>query len=719
MASYPRDLATLLKNARKLAKSMEQHDVYMWIASVAKYYGLRVHCDEHPVDASPAAPVLPDDDAPPASPDDLSEEEPDRKSKKPTRIAVPMHRTRDGRTVMYLNDIVNLPIWESPSPGMAIGRVIISCERRAHRGGAPISSECNGVVIDARTWRPLVVPARAFSLYKRGLSVKIDEHIASKVYDIIHVDDGTIVTLYNWFNPTLGADEWCLATGNGYDVSTLKWSGPQTYAQIFFEVASLYPQFVASSGMQLIADKSTNDIKTRLTFPGLDKSRCYTVGFRSHDFHPMMSDPARMWQIQYTIFDAPDDKHGVDQVNAVNSNISSCGCDVKAAIWGKTTEDNIDIGAADAKVETAKEVDAGIGAADADVETAKEVDADIETTKEADVANVETTDADVETAGADVETTDETTDETVDAKITGDETDETVNAKITGDETDDGGVRNDDGTIENDIDGVIDEKEVSEKTTENIGENSTSSKNGNACAHKSGDCGYTVVYGSGLSGIPLQRMLTSADDQLTADKLVASCGGSLARAKAYIQTSKTPVPDGGVQPAELCYGYILRSRDPAVTGPNSDYLVESDLLIKVRQLVYDRLPDFVQTNITPETRVEYLTWRAFLNPAAQPIFEALFPERSGRYVKYREALNNIITSVVRKMRHLKLKMSVIGAADKTPTAVLARSFIDHIIHNEGGLNPFDKSTTSIVSDYVNAPDNAILYLRAYQCATSA
>ena len=115
-----------------------------------------------------------------------------------------------------------------------VGCSILSCDRRNLRIDAPLCAECNGAVIDARTWIHLVVPPRVFAPHlpvkeiDRTLSAPDPNgEIRTGHYNIFQVSDGTVVSLYCWDHPTKGPI-WCLATGNGYDVSRLKWAGEKT-----------------------------------------------------------------------------------------------------------------------------------------------------------------------------------------------------------------------------------------------------------------------------------------------------------------------------------------------------------------------------------------------------------------------------------------------------------------------------------------------------------
>ena len=184
-----------------------------------------------------------------------------------------------------------------------VGRIVLSCNRRNTRINSPLYAECNGAVINARTWTHLVVPPRAFisrpSVKEVNSALAVhdcDDIIRTGHYDIIQVSDGTIVTLYCWTHPVKGPI-WCLASSNGYDVSHLKWMGDKTYAEIVYELLVDHPGFQIEVGLELRRNfLGRNDV--RLNFKHLDKDHCYTIGFRHSNFHPMGADPSAIWNIQ-------------------------------------------------------------------------------------------------------------------------------------------------------------------------------------------------------------------------------------------------------------------------------------------------------------------------------------------------------------------------------------------------------------------------------------
>jgi len=186
------------------------------------------------------------------------------------------------------------------APAPQAGRVVLSCDRRVSRYPGPICTECNGAVLDAKTWSLLAVPPRAFTTRPspRGVNANLAIGEGTGAYDVIQVRDGTVVTIYSWDHPRAGRI-WCLGSSNGYDVSNYKWMGPLTYAEVLSEALSSYPGFVEATGLTLAKGVLGKD-DVRLGFTKLDPGRSYTVGFRHHNFHPLRADPMGVWNIQST-----------------------------------------------------------------------------------------------------------------------------------------------------------------------------------------------------------------------------------------------------------------------------------------------------------------------------------------------------------------------------------------------------------------------------------
>ncbi len=152
-----------------------------------------------------------------------------------------------------------------------IGRAILTANRNRSNFNRELIRSCNGLVLKFPTWEVLSLPTPMFNpKYRLAVVAKnIDE------YDIKEMYDGTMVNLY--WNESLESGKWCMSTTNGYDVSAYKWIGDVTYMDAFMDIAKAYPEF---------------------SFDKLNKQFCYTMGFRCHDFHPLMSDSPKIWIAQ-------------------------------------------------------------------------------------------------------------------------------------------------------------------------------------------------------------------------------------------------------------------------------------------------------------------------------------------------------------------------------------------------------------------------------------
>jgi len=169
-----------------------------------------------------------------------------------------------------------------PSDEAAVLRVTLRGDFRAGRF-PQLHYDCNGLIIDATTWRALSVPLQA--PYKNFNKKLVNEYLSKNLYDIYPISDGTVVTIYYI------KGQWALSSSNGYDVSELYWMGDKTYAEILFDLATrLYPAFVEESGIELV--------NGRLVFTKLNINCCYTIGFRHFNFHPLRADPEHIWQLQ-------------------------------------------------------------------------------------------------------------------------------------------------------------------------------------------------------------------------------------------------------------------------------------------------------------------------------------------------------------------------------------------------------------------------------------
>ena len=147
------------------------------------------------------------------------------------------------------------------------------------------------------------LPASSGTFAPRPLAKEVDHalsvpdadgEIGTGHYDIIQVSDGMVVTLYNWTHLTQGLI-WCLAMGNGYDVSHLKWMGGKTYSKIVHDLLAECPGFSAAAGL---------GFRARFPLRGQYPSRLQVPRSRALLYHrlppPQLppDDPPGVWNIQ-------------------------------------------------------------------------------------------------------------------------------------------------------------------------------------------------------------------------------------------------------------------------------------------------------------------------------------------------------------------------------------------------------------------------------------
>lgn len=148
-----------------------------------------------------------------------------------------------------------------------IRRVILSPDRKNNNPKSKLGYQANGIILDSDTWKVVSMPPERFALHPKKESIinRLSE------YEIYEINDGTTITLYWW------GDKWCISTSNGFENNDYKWVGQTTYSEVFDEVASKYPEF---------------------SFDKLDKNCSYSIGFRSHRFHPLKADGESAWFIR-------------------------------------------------------------------------------------------------------------------------------------------------------------------------------------------------------------------------------------------------------------------------------------------------------------------------------------------------------------------------------------------------------------------------------------
>lgn len=118
---------------------------------------------------------------------------------------------------------------------------------------------------------------------------------------------------------------------------------------------------------------------------------------------------------------------------------------------------------------------------------------------------------------------------------------------------------------------------------------------------------------------------------------------------------------------EVCYGFILRSFNPQLTGAHSDLFIESSLMRKIKSYWYDNrlVASCRENNWNKNVVVSLSAWLA----GEHEVFLKMFPEFSETFDKYSQTVERIIDEMLSDSNHVLMqkfnKIVEYSLADKT------------------------------------------------------
>lgn len=153
------------------------------------------------------------------------------------------------------------------------GRMVFySSKKQRFNESDTLKLECNGLVFDTKNLKILVIPQILHKSYVE--TDVINSYLNNDLYDILRIDDGTVINLYYWI------DSWRISTARSYDLTDKKWSS-MTYREIVKDI---------------LGEQENTFYDT------LDKEKCYTFGIKHKDLHPFLEgkdEPVnKIWFIQ-------------------------------------------------------------------------------------------------------------------------------------------------------------------------------------------------------------------------------------------------------------------------------------------------------------------------------------------------------------------------------------------------------------------------------------
>ena len=136
--------------------------------------------------------------------------------------------------------------------------------------------ECNGLILEQNTWKPLVVPPR--SLRYNINTESSNKYLHQGLYHIYKAQDGTCFNLYYYLN------KWIISTTSGHTMNAVSWANGKSYQAIISECLE---------HIGLTWETFTSQ---------LDTTYCYSFGFRHplmHKFQENVDEPVyKIWFIQ-------------------------------------------------------------------------------------------------------------------------------------------------------------------------------------------------------------------------------------------------------------------------------------------------------------------------------------------------------------------------------------------------------------------------------------
>lgn len=94
-----------------------------------------------------------------------------------------------------------------------------------------ITYECNGLILEAPTWRPLTIPCPTPKTSVNNTTVS--RLLNRGQYQIYKIMDGTVIYLYSW------ESDWYISTARGLDMAEVKLNGKK-YRELFNDVLAPY-----------------------------------------------------------------------------------------------------------------------------------------------------------------------------------------------------------------------------------------------------------------------------------------------------------------------------------------------------------------------------------------------------------------------------------------------------------------------------------------------
>jgi hypothetical protein len=139
-----------------------------------------------------------------------------------------------------------------------------------------------GMVISFPDKKILTYPRQSLTYLTANNKEAVGKHLSNGGYTVYPIRDGSIITLYT-YNGRLS-----MSSGTSPDVSSILWNNDKSFAELFYDSASLHLTFAAAVNLQI--DKN-------LLSWNIPENISVTFGMRNHCIHRLEDDPECIWLV--------------------------------------------------------------------------------------------------------------------------------------------------------------------------------------------------------------------------------------------------------------------------------------------------------------------------------------------------------------------------------------------------------------------------------------
>lgn len=167
--------------------------------------------------------------------------------------------------------------------------------------------------------------------------------------------------------------------------------------------------------------------------------------------------------------------------------------------------------------------------------------------------------------------------------------------------------------------------------------------------------------------------------------------------------------DTYIKKGEILFGYVLRSKNPAVTKGHSNILLESTLMAKIRKLFYDKKYKTIADN-NGYNRNNCIILHNYIHLSNNKLFQLLFPQYKEEFERLDNKINVILKYIIREYQNRNsiniIQESKTEESSEKKNILEIIKFIDIYLN----VNIDNKDHIELIKQCIKSPNNyKILY----------